>query len=222
MDAVLMSAGFKCSADLLDALGRRSPEAVIDLGVQVTGWARELVGDHVRHNAYFIDFPRNVPDTVEFWLDCIRDAMAGRPLSELASSSVVNLLSLPKYGRYQHAYEEMLARHDELIPALSDRITVLHRGESVTEEASALYRELAGSAVPLSGQALDALRFLAAYHGGAVATEITPTGTAPIEITIRENKAIVNAARVRNGLAPSADTPTDVLRIAAGLISRTL
>jgi hypothetical protein len=99
MDAVLMSAGFKCSAELLDALGRRSPEAVIDLGVQVTGWARELVGDHVQHNGYFIDFPRNVPDTVEFWLDCIRDAMAGHPLSELASGSVVNLLSLPKYGR---------------------------------------------------------------------------------------------------------------------------
>jgi hypothetical protein len=34
----------------------------------------------------------------------------------------------------------MLARHDELIPALSDRITVLHRGESVTDEATALYR----------------------------------------------------------------------------------
>jgi hypothetical protein len=212
MDAVLMSAGFKCSAELLAALSRRSPEAVIDLGVQVTGWARELVGDHVRHNAYFIDFPRNVPDTVEFWLDCIRDAMAGHPLGELAPSSVVNLLSLPKYGRYQHAYEEMLARHDELIPALSDRISVLHRGESVTEEAEALYRELAGSAVPLSGQARDALRFLAAYHGGAIATEITP-----IEIKVRENKAIVNAARVRNGLAPSADTPTDVLRIAAEL-----
>jgi hypothetical protein len=221
-DAVLMSAGFKCSAELLDALGRRSPEAVIDLGVQVTGWARELVGDHVQHNAYFIDFPRNVPDTVEFWLDCIRDAMAGHPLGELAPGSVVNLLSLPKYGRYQHAYEEMLARHDELIPALSDRITVLHRGESVTEEASALYRELAGSSVPLSGQALDALRFLAAYHGGAIATGTAPTGTAPTgtaptEITIRENKAIVNAARIRNGLAPSVDTPTDVLRIAAEL-----
>ena len=75
--------------------------------------------------------------------------LAGHLLGELASSSVVNLLSLPRYGHYQHAYEEMLARHDELIPALSDRITVLHRGESVTEEASALYRELAGSAVPL-------------------------------------------------------------------------
>jgi hypothetical protein len=119
----------------------------------------------------------------------------------------VDLLSLPKYGHYQHAYEEMLARHDELIPALSDRITVLHRGGPVTEEASTLYRELAGSAVPLSGQALGALRFLAAYHGGAVVTEIK----------VRENRAIVNAARVRNGLEPEADTPTDVLRIAAEL-----
>jgi hypothetical protein len=34
---------------------------------------------------------------------------------------------------------------------------------------------------------------------------------------VRENKAIVNAARIRSGLAPQVDTPTDVLRIAAEL-----
>ena len=60
VDAVLMSAGFKCSAELLTALGSLEPGAVTDLGVQVIGWARELAGDHVRHNVYFIDFPRNV------------------------------------------------------------------------------------------------------------------------------------------------------------------
>jgi hypothetical protein len=217
LDAVLMGVGFKCSAELLAALGSVGPEAVIDLGVQVIGWARELAGDHVRHNAYFIDFPANVPDTVEFWLDCIRDAMAGQPLGDAPAGSVVDLLSLPRYGRYQHAYEEMLARHDELIPALSDRLTVLHRGGPVAEEASALYRELGWSPVPLSGQALGALRFLAAYHGGAAATGIADTEVAVGEIKVRENKAIVNAARVRNGLAPEADTPADVLRIAAEL-----
>ena len=213
VDAVLMTAGFKCSAELLSALGLATPEAVIDLGVQVTGWARELAGDHVRHNTYFIDFPQNVPDTVEFWLDCIRDAVANRALARVSPGSVIDLLSLPKYGRYQHAYEEMLARHGELIPALSDRVTVLHKGGTLTEEASALYRELAESAVPLSGQALDGLRLLAAHHGGAIeAAEVTAAG-----IKVRENKAVINAVRVRNGLAPVADTPADVLRIAAEL-----
>ena len=228
VDAVLMNAGFKCSAELLAALASLRHEVVIDLGVQVIGWARELAGDHVGHNAYFIDFPENVPDTLEFWLDCIRDAVASNQLAEMAAGFVVNLLSLPKYGRYQHAYAEMLARHDELIPALSDRITVLHLGGSVAEEAGTLYRELAGSAVPLSDQALDALRFLAAYHGGtcisgieghggASATETKVTEIKATEIKVRENKAIINAARVRNGLAPTIDTPTDVLRVAAEL-----
>jgi hypothetical protein len=210
VDAVLMSAGFKCSAELLAALGGRGPEEVIDLGVAVIGWARELAGGHVKHNAYFIDFPKNVPDTVEFWLDRIREAMAGQPLEAVTAGSVVDLLSLPKYGSYQHAYEEMLARHEELVPALSDRVTLLHLGGPVTDEASALYRELAGSPVPLSAQALAALRFLAGYHGGAILAEMA-------EMKVRENKAIVNAARVRNGLTPQADTPTDVLRVAAEL-----
>jgi hypothetical protein len=35
LDGALMSAGFKCSAELLAVLGRRSPEAVIDLQVYV-------------------------------------------------------------------------------------------------------------------------------------------------------------------------------------------
>ena len=29
--------------------------------------ARELAGGHVRRNTYFIGFPANVPDTIEFW-----------------------------------------------------------------------------------------------------------------------------------------------------------
>jgi hypothetical protein len=214
VDAVLLQAGFKCSAQLLTALGARDPETVIDLGARVIGWARELVGDHVRHNAYFIDFPANVPGTLDFWLECLRDALAD-PVSAQGAGLApaprggffVNLLSLPKYGRYQHTYEEMLTRHDELIPALSDRVTVLHLGGILEEEAAGLYAELAGSTVPLNGEALAALRFLAEYHGGAVTADLK----------VRENKAVINAARVRLGLAPEVDTPTDVLRIAVEL-----
>jgi hypothetical protein len=214
VDAVLMSAGFKCSGELLSALGALAEGHALDGGVEIIGWARELAGDHVQHNAYFIDFPANVPDTLDFWLECIRDALAdpvaAGGLEVIASPSgdlAINLLSLPKYGRYQHTYEEMLARHEELVPALSDRITVLHLGGSLADEAAWLYGELAASTVPLNGHALAALRFLADYHGGAASTDIP----------VRENKAIVNAARVRVGLAPEVDTPTDVLRIAAEL-----
>lgn len=212
VDAVLMTAGFKCSGPLLSALGARGPGQVIDLGVQLIGWARELAGGHVQHNAYFIDFPANVPDTLEFWLGLLRDAIAvdagpASPEGAAGPAGALDLLSLPAYGRYQHSYADMLARHDELIPALSDRRTVLHLGGPAADEAAALYAELAGSAVPLSGQERDALRFLADYHGGAL----------PAGIPVRENRAIVNAARVRAGAAPQVDTPTDVLRIAAEL-----
>jgi hypothetical protein len=227
VDAVLMSAGFKCTGELLSALGALPEGLALDGGVEIIGWARELAGDHVRHNAYFIDFPANVPGTLDFWLECIRDALADPVAAAgpevIASPSgdlAINLLSLPKYGRYQHTYEEMLARHEELVPALSDRITVLHLGGSLPDEAARLYSELAASTVPLNGQALAALRFLADYHGGAIGnaaiSDVAAGASIPM-IPVRENKAIVNAARVRVGLAPEADTPTDVLRIAAEL-----
>ena len=142
VDAVLLSAGFKCSGGLLAALATLPPGTVIDLGAEITGWARELAGDHVRHNAYFIDFPSNVPDTLDFWMECIREALvdpaAGNDSGDLSArwASFIDLLSLPGYGRYRHTHEEMLARHDELIPALSDRITVLHLGGPRREEAA--------------------------------------------------------------------------------------
>ncbi|CCB72596.1 protein of unknown function (plasmid) [Streptantibioticus cattleyicolor NRRL 8057 = DSM 46488] len=36
-------------------------------------------------------------------------------------SGVVDLLTLPSYGNYRHAYARMLAAHDELIAATGDR-----------------------------------------------------------------------------------------------------
>jgi hypothetical protein len=225
VDAVLMKAGFKCSGELLNALGALPEGLAIDNGVEIIGWARELAGDHVQHNAYFIDFPANVPDTLGFWLECIRDALAD-PVAAAGTEVVVSpggdlalsLLSLPKYGNYQHTYAQMLARHAELIPALSDRITVLHLGGPLADEAAGLYGELAASTVPLNREALTALRFLADYHGGAFGGGVFGgAAAAGPDIPVRENKAVINAARVRAGLDPEVDTPTDVLRIAAEL-----
>jgi hypothetical protein len=213
LDAVLMSAGFKLSADLLRAMSVLDPSYVIDRAVEIIGWARELAGDHVRHNTYFIDFPANVPDTAEFWADCLREAViAGGQVRRAAVLSrdglefFTDLLSLPGYGRYRHLYEEMLARHDELIPLMTDRMTVIHRGGPAAEEAAGLYAELAGSAAPLSGEGLAALRVLA---------EACPGGV--LEMPVRENRAVVNAVRVRAGIAPSVTTVTDILRLAAEL-----
>jgi hypothetical protein len=219
-DAVLMCAGFKCSRDLLERLSQTEPGRVVDIAVAALPVIRELAGDHVRHNAYFKDFPANVPDTMEFWASCLREAVlsqtpestalpTAQDLADLGRAGfVLNLLSLPSYGRYQHTFEEMLAAHDELIPAVGDRVTVLHLGSNAESEADALYLRLAGSAVPLSADDTEVLRVLAEHCIGL---------EQPGEIPVRESRAIINAVRVRVNASPLVTTVTDVLRLACEL-----
>jgi hypothetical protein len=219
LDAVLMSVGFKCTGELLTALGRLDPGYAIDQAVKVLGWAREEAGAHRQHNAYFIDFPANVPDTHEFWARLLEQAVMAvvrdadepqiRVLLGADGSVGLDLLSLPGYGTYQHTYEEMVARHLPFEALLSDRLTLVRLGGSVEAEGQALFTELAGSAVPLSGDRLAELRFLAYGY--------SPSGSLLTDIPVRENLAVINAQRARLGVAPKIGTVTDVLRVAAEL-----
>jgi hypothetical protein len=211
LDAALMSAGFKLSGDLLAALSHRSPSTVIDVaGACVLPAVWRLVGDHVRHNTYFRDFPANVPDTVEFWMDRLRDALAdpeaAAQVEKDHANGFLNLLALPKYGTYQHSYEEMLAAHAEFVPKASDRVTVLHLGGTLEEELDRLYLSLAESVTPLSEDDLAALRLLAAR-----------CSTEPDTIPVRENRALINEVRLGDGRPLLVDTVTDVLRLACAL-----
>ncbi|MFF6788127.1 hypothetical protein ACFY9C_03540 [Streptomyces filamentosus] len=211
-DAALRTAGFALSSALLKELSGRSAEAVVELARWVLPAVRERVGDHVAHNAYFIDFPANVPDTREFWLSCVLEALEDpevrEPVLDRLSAGVLDLLTLPSYGRYRHSYEELLAAHEELVPAAGDRLTVLHLGGSPEEETTALYVALAGSVTPLGEEHLADLAVLAAHCAD---------GPQPAEIPVRESRAVVNAARLRAGAAPLLDTVTDVLRLACAL-----
>ncbi|MFE1442641.1 hypothetical protein [Streptomyces sp. NPDC058739] len=212
LDAALMTVGFKLSAELLELLAGLPEETVAETGRSTLRTVAAMVGDHVRHNVYFRDFPANVPDTFDFWMSCVVDALAdpaarAGTLDQL-SEGVVNLLTLPAYGTYQHAYEEMLAAHDELIPAAGDRVTVLHAGGPLEDEAGALYLALAGSTTPLGEDRLADLRILA----GACAD-----GPQPEAIPVRENRAVVNRARLESGCPLLLDTVTDVLRLACSL-----
>ncbi|MFJ9123550.1 hypothetical protein ACIRJS_05675 [Streptomyces sp. NPDC102340] len=211
-DAVLMSVGFKLSAPLLEHLAVLSEGAVVDVAVRTLAGVRELVGDHVRHNTYFVDFPAHVPDTLDFWMRCIREALADDDAREgtlkQLSTGVVNLLTLPSYGRYQHTYTEMLGHHDELIAAAGDRMTVLHLGQDARAEVHELYLNLAGSRTPLGEDDLRDLDALAAHCVG---------GPQPEEIPVRENRAVINKARLGAGSGPLLDTVTDVLRLACAL-----
>lgn len=213
-DAVLMQIGFKASRDLLEHLSRMSEGAAIDTAVRVLPIVRGMVGDDVRHNVYFRDFPRNVPDTLQFWANCLQEALldpvaAGQVASYASlTGGGLNLLALPSYGRYLHTYEEMLAAHDDLIPSAKDRVTVLHLGGDPIDERDALYLQLAGSAVPLSADELGALAVLARHCVEA---------PQPDTIAVRENRAVINRARLEAGAPLLLDTATDVLRLAAAL-----
>ncbi|MFF3431996.1 TerD family protein [Streptomyces sp. NPDC002602] len=212
-DAALMSVGFKLSAELLAHLSGLSEGAVVETAVRTLGVVREMVGDHVRHNPYFIDFPANVPNTFDFWMRCIRDALADDTTRastlEQLSAGVVNLLTLPSYGNVRHTYAEMLAHHDELIAAAGDRVTVLHPGGALDAEITFLYLALAGSTTPLGEDGLHDLGVLAGHCAD---------GPQPEEIPVRENRAVVNHARLMAGAGLLLDTVTDVLRLACALV----
>ncbi|MEY2226209.1 hypothetical protein [Streptomyces sp. BF23-19] len=211
-DATLMSVGFKLSAQLLEHLSGLAEEAVVDTAVRTLGTVREMVGDHVRHNAYFIDFPANVPDTFDFWMRCIAEALADDSTRESTleqlSTGVVNLLTLPSYGNYRHTYAEMLTHHDELIAVAGDRMTVLHLGGAPDDELTSLYLALAGSTTPLGEDVLRDLKDLAGHCAD---------GPQPDQISVRENRAVVNEARLKAGSGLLLDTVTDVLRLACAL-----
>lgn len=211
-DAALMSVGFKLSAQLLERLSGLSEGTVVDTAVRTLGTVRETVGDHVRHNVYFVDFPANVPDTFDFWMRCVTEALADDTARESTlarlRTGVLDLLTLPSYGTYRHTYAEMLAAHDELVAAAGDRVTVLHLGGALDDEVTALYLALAGSSTPLGDEGLTDLETLA---GACVA------GPQPEAIPVRENRAVVNRARLRAGADLLLDTVTDVLRLACAL-----
>ena len=123
-DAALTSVGFKLSAELLERLSGLSEGTVVHTAERTLATVSEMVGDHVRHNSYFIDFPENVPDTEEFWMRCVTKALGDDTSRENVltrlTHGVLDLLSLPTYGRYQHTYEEMLAAQDELIASAGE------------------------------------------------------------------------------------------------------
>ena len=120
-DVVLMSAGFKCSGELLAHLSGLDSAAVIDVAVRVLATVRRLAGSHVQHNAYFKDFPSGVPDTVRFWTRCLREAL----LDPVAAGQVEGIIDLeqhrvrrrPRVGdmineyRWSHDVDEILGTH---------------------------------------------------------------------------------------------------------------
>ncbi|WP_141582500.1 TerD family protein [Actinomadura sp. WMMA1423] len=212
LDIALMSAGFKLSGDVLRALSGLSEQTVRSFAVRTLATVREMAGDHVRHNTYFRDFPRNVPDTLDFWLGLLHETLQDPRLAPAARETLragaLDLLALKGYGRYQHTFEEMLEAQDALVTAASDRVTVLHLGRGLAKEAAELYLRLAQSTTPLGEEDLGTLAELAAHHA---------SGPHPERIPVRENRAVINRVRLSLGADLLVDTVTDVLRLACAL-----
>lgn len=203
LDGALMSVGFKLSADLLANLGALESKAVFESAAILLDATRKLVGDHVQHNAYFKDFPKGVPDTLEFW-----GGLLAR-YYEATGGLTNNLLDFPTYGNYQHSYEDLVAAHKAFKPRKgSVELKVINLGDSETAELVGLYKGLATSRVPLNPEDRALLEEL--YRADFAAT---------VDVPVRENKAIINALRLQanNLSAIQADTPIDVLRLAAHL-----
>ena len=213
LDAVLVSVGFKLSPELFTGLAALSEPTVIDLAVRLLAVVRRMVGDHVEHNVYFRDFPRNVPDTGEFWMDCLVEALlepaAAERVGQGLARGVLDLLALPRYGRYQHSYADMVAAHEEFIAGAGDRLKVLHLGNTLVDEASKLYLALAARSTVLGEEDREALRILAE---GCAADGVQPT-----VIPVRETRALINQVRLSRGTDLLVDTVTDVLRLACAL-----
>lgn len=213
IDAALLSAGFACSNDLLDHLASLPAYTAQETGETILRAVRELVGDHVQHNSYFIDFPDNIPDTLEFWAQLMAetledvDGAAETFLADLESGAL-NLLSLTGYGRYQHTYDELIAAREPFIASVKDPVTVLELGATAAEESHRLYLQLATSPAALNAQDLQLLAQLADIH---------IDDAQPETVDVRENRAIINRVRLAHDLPLIVDTPTDVLRLACAL-----
>lgn len=208
LDSAIMSVGFKLSKDSIEYLSTLADEDIKKYVFNITKAIQELVGDHVSHNAYFIDFPKNVPDTVKFWKECIIDALnnpeSAEKISNQLQTGIINLLDLPKYGKYQHSYEDLIAAHKQFIPIIEHSMTVLHLGKPIQEEVKNLYYSLAESIIPLNKTDLDLLQRLAKIH---------LMNSQPPSIPLRENKAVINQVRLHFNYALLVDTPTDILRL---------
>ncbi len=193
LDVALMNVGFKLSRDLFASLSQQPSTVVIPLGQEILVAVKELLGEHVQHNVYFLDFPAHVPDTIDFWwTELLRLFLTGQT----------------HYGRYQHSYQEMLEAHETFIPALKDQVTLLHLGKTLPEEVRELYFLLAESSIPLNDTDLHLLE--------KVATACL-SDPQPENIPMRETKAIINCVRINHNQPLQVDTITDILRLACAL-----
>ena len=192
LDLALQKLGFKLSHALFQDIAKTDFEGALSKSQRILSALKELIGEHVAHNVYFIDFPKNIPDTAEFWF------------AEICKLFFTGDCA---YGSYQHTYEEMLEAHSKL-DLKTGKFKVINLGLGFEEEISKLFIQLAASNIPLSKEDQELLNTL-----------VRPEYLTNLIVPIRENKAILNSIRIRkfNTTPTDIDSPGDVLRLACAL-----
>lgn len=200
LDIALISVGFKADSDLLEYISGLTKVDAVQLSKETVNAVKTLVGDHVKHNTYFKKFPDEVPDTIEFWAKLIEETY-GEDGAGLWNG---NLLELNGYGKYQHTYEEMVRAHQPLVEKSKRALKRVELGAPFQTEVNKLFISLAESAVPLSENDKALLAKLASV-----------SVKKPVNVPVRENKAIINSVYLDEGEPLVVDTVADVLRLAA-------
>ena len=200
LDIALISVGFKAVSDLLEYISGLTKVDAVQLSKETVNAVKTLVGDHVEHNTYFKNFPDEVPDTIEFWTKLIEETY-GEDSVGLWNG---NLLELNGYGKYQHTYEEMVRAHQPLVEKSKRALKRVELGAPFQTEVNKLFISLAESAVPLNENDKALLAKLASV-----------SVKKPVNVPVRENKAIINSVYLDEGEPLVVDTVADVLRLAA-------
>lgn len=204
LDIALVSEGFKASPALMEYVASLNSANATELSNHVLNAVKDLIGSKVNHNVYFKEFPNNIPDTIEFWTELVTRTY-GEGNESLWNG---NLLELDGYGKYAHSYEEMVAAQEEFMPQVKRKAKILHLGSTLQGESYSLYLSLAESTVVANEDDVKLLDQLATIH---------VNDPQPERIPVRENRAVINQARLNAEQPILVDTVTDVLRLAVFL-----
>lgn len=192
LDVTLMGNGFKLSDELLAFVSKSSFEDSIRVSQTILDSVKKLVGAHVKHNTYFIQFPKNVPDTLDFWWSAIISHFHGHVI----------------YGQHLHTYEDMVEYHKTLPISKNTKFKIVNLGKSLEDEVATSFVSIANSTVPLNEKTRVDINVLLDYDINLLSLA---------KPTIRENKAIINAVKIKNNIEIEVDTVVDVLRLSAEL-----
>lgn len=193
LDVALMENGFKMSHDLFNYVAGLSFKDSIFASQTMLNSVEKIVGSHVKHKTYFIQFPKNIPDTYEFWWSVLT--------KYFFEGKIV-------YGQHLHTYEDMLEYHSKLKIPSGSKFKFINLGDSLNDEVTNLFTSIVNSTVPLNEKTRKDIEILVSFD-----SSIIPFA----DPTIRENKAIINSLKMFHDLPIEVDTVVDVLRLAAEL-----